>query len=49
MSLQQLEPVLHALGFMVASAIYGMLLWTVWRAGESRATRLPFATGTLMP
>ena len=47
MTFQDFAPVLHLMGYLAACAIYGMLLVMVWRAGWSKATRLPFAAGAL--
>ena len=47
MTFEYFAPVLHVIGYLAACAIYGMLLVMVWRAGWSKATRLPFAAGAL--
>ncbi len=47
MTFQDFVPVLHVIGFLAASAIYGMLLVMCGRAGWSAATRFPLAAGAL--
>lgn len=47
MTFQNFAPVLHVIGFLAASAIYGMLLVMCGRAGWSAGTRFPLAAGAL--